>query len=1387
MKLPFTIHDSRFTICEKSSGSAMAVRNAGTAVNRQSPIVNRKSERGIALIITLILLSVTLVMAIAFLAISNRERGSVTTSTDAVTAKLAAEAALANAQAQIIASIYATTNPFSAGLVVSTNFQNAYGFVPNISDPTNVNYDYLSGGGALSAVDFEQNVANLLYLPRAPVFVVTNQQTGQSEFRYYLDLNRNGQFEGNGPQPVIGLSGGYLHPNGSENNNPVNAVTNFQTGDPEWIGVLERPDVPHGPNNKFVSRYAFVAMPADGSLDLNAIHNQSFSAALSPANDGFFRNQGVGTWEINLAAFLTDLNTNEWDTLAAPYNYRQPAFANNGFAFQDALSLLSYRYNFDYNSLTRPSEYFPNNAAALSYGPVDIYPSGNPMTSTLVPNYNFNGILNSVRWPGSDNTNHYFAAPSDVFDTSKTARGVVGTNFTQRLEMAGNNISTYDRYTFYRMLAQLGTDTSPEQNKINLNYANAVAYFDNRGFLTNTEVFPNAETNLSPWIPIQFFTIAADRMLREYTASWFRASPSNYLATFYNIHTNYYYTDGFGNVHVDDPDGLGLTGLLGVQNVLGLASDGVPSFGVTNIPVLANGRFVYSPAVQRVLQMAANIYDATTNRASLYGKDYPSVFRPVFEHDGFGNLYIMGFTAVGNINGPGMVSGANDIQLALPYEATNLLSAFPAYQPIRPGGYSVNVYGVPWVIGAKKGFPNFNEFSMESVVQVTRKLQVTRTSPTGVIVPGTRPTLTGTNQMYIFSITNYLGVEFWNSYTNAYTNAQIVVRDNLSVALTNELNYSTAGNYTLLANFNVGRWPGWTNGQTSSFILPFGVTGTNLNILESSAYRFSPQGFVNTGLLPDYENYSITRLPQFGLQLTNRLQLFVLDNGHVIDYASFNGPEQHRNLNTELADPDSTGIPAYLWSTNLFGTTPWGVLNQLNISRGNPKNAIPPDDGGSWSYPPGLPPGLRSGGVLAVQAYFDAFFKPNSTYTYANSNYVNQEFVVQAPYTPTRTMVDYVTWQANDPLVHYLSSDMYYSGAEPSSKLVTGLSRWTKPPDILSDMGYLNQTYQPWGKLHYYANSDTNAYNLAVKDPLVWNSDAWNFPSAKLPTAGWIGRVHRGTPWQTVYLKASNVLKGNQGLGTWANWTGAGDGFTATNTAPLQDRRLFDIFTTALNENATRGQLSVNQGGRGPSLAAWSAVFSGMPVLTNTAANPNTSTNLMYQSITINPAGVGGTNSALGRLVAGINNMRSKFVNADGVVGTFERVGDILSTPQFSEQSPFLNWNNAAQQQYGISDQMYEWLPQQAMSLLRVDDAPRYVVYSYGQTLKPAANGVVTGGPNLANGASPFGMVTNYQIVAESATRAVLQVNRVVSRNSDGTYRTNYNTKIEQFNVLPPD
>ena len=194
--------------------------------------------------------------------------------------------------------------------------------------------------------------------------------------------------------------------------------------------------------------------------------------------------------------------------------------------------------------------------------------------------------------------------------------------------MAGNGVSTYDRYTFYRMLAQLGTDSAPAQNQVNLNFANAAASFAFSRFsgnllysgiqVSNVTYFANAQTNLAPWQPLPFFTIVADRLLREYSTAWFQSDPTNYLITYYGITPTYQvFANGFGVTNVQYADQINLT-------------NQIPSFGITNIPVLANGQFVYTPAVQRVLQLAANIYDATTNRSALYGKDYPSVFRPIF-------------------------------------------------------------------------------------------------------------------------------------------------------------------------------------------------------------------------------------------------------------------------------------------------------------------------------------------------------------------------------------------------------------------------------------------------------------------------------------------------------------------------------------------------------------------------------------------------------------------------------------------------------------------------------------------------------------------------------------------------------------------------------------
>ena len=79
MKLPITNFPLRMPNIKYSPPVAAATRLARAAENSPFEIRHSKFERGIALVITLIMLSVTLVMAVAFLALARRERGSVST------------------------------------------------------------------------------------------------------------------------------------------------------------------------------------------------------------------------------------------------------------------------------------------------------------------------------------------------------------------------------------------------------------------------------------------------------------------------------------------------------------------------------------------------------------------------------------------------------------------------------------------------------------------------------------------------------------------------------------------------------------------------------------------------------------------------------------------------------------------------------------------------------------------------------------------------------------------------------------------------------------------------------------------------------------------------------------------------------------------------------------------------------------------------------------------------------------------------------------------------------------------------------------------------------------------------------------------------------------
>ncbi len=711
----------------------------------------------------------------------------------------------------------------------------------------------------------------------------------------------------------------------------------------------------------------------------------------------------------------------------------------------------------------------------------------------------------------------------------------------------------------------------------------------------------------------------------------------------------------------------------------------------------------YTPAVHRILQVAANAYEATTTNF------YPSVYRPVFYNDG-ANVLITGYVPV--VLSPGL--GFSDPQLAPPIEVAEL--------PL--GSSTNNVYGIPWIIGAKKGFPNFNEFSFESIVRVTRNLEITR--------PNLNAPLSGyqTNQMYTLSISNLLGVECWNSYNSNYTSSsqvQIMVRDSLSMMLTNEEPGGAAMSplvfaptpYVMVNSVSLFTWPGsapWVsvgrNGPISPMANSFDrpLTASPI-LLTNSIYVYHFHQFVpatDPAVTTNYVDLGIVPLPQFGLLMTNRLQVVMLDGDQVIDYVQLAGPESSRNLNAEIADDDPSNPYIGLWNTNFFysgsGTTPNGVANQVYYSQNPRQNGaitLTANDVGTWRSPQG---GKVSDGIAALNAFLSPNHMASGTDLNGNTSIAtNVDLQVQVPFTPTRVSYQYISWQANDPLVHDLASDLNFTGSEPSG-LQTGTHQWnsllTNMP--ATNLGQLNDRYQPWGKRLPLPNVDANGYNLAYKDPLVRGSDNWNFPTNESLTGNWLGRVHRGTPWQTIYLKASNILSEVQivgnftnyiGTNTWMYWTEDFDPNNAAAMAPARDRHLVNVLAAMLNTNDLRSLLSVNSSNPN----AWLVLLDGLTALTNDLPD---SGGLQIGVVPphFSTIVISSNSPQASAVVNAIQSARS------GQPGQFfNDVGGLLATPQLTEQSPFLNWNDIVQSSNGISDEAYEMIPSQLLPLLRAD------------------------------------------------------------------------------------
>lgn len=1269
------------------------------------------AERGVALVITLVLLSVITFMAIAFLVLTRGQRSTAAVMTDQLTARLATDTALERAQTDLLGPILATTNPYNFELKVSTTYANPLGFRSGFYSPTNVNYDYTTTGARLAGGDQLQNLANLLYDPRPPVFV-TPTAGGATESRFYLDLNRNGRFETNGMLPVMNPKGGFYDTNGNYIAQPIigNTMSNYFVGDPEWIGVLEYPDRPHSADNRFISRYAYIAIPVSKTLDVNTIHNQARALNANFIKEGgkdYNRNQGVGPWEINLASFLYDLNTNlyAWGGL---YLYDPFRALVNGNSFMDAGALTAWRYNMSLSSLAPLAHAASDpSARAITRDGYDAYATAPPMTTNW--NYSPDPDLNLTLkpWLGSDNTNHFFTL-GDFFDPAKVNPFNQAYGFPYHLRATTTNISSYDRYTFYRMIAQLGTDSSPEPpGKMNLNYDNLV---QSRGGVISV-------TNYLPWQATNFFTQAANRLL---TNAGFKLQ--------LNLST----------------------------------SEGIQVYP-TNL---------YTPSVHRLMQLAANIYDSVTNRS--YGvvaatNGFPTVFMPIFKSitvNGVQEIRIVGYRELAN--------SADHRYFQNLFRGQNMRfhdPARPASMQAAYGDWDM-VSGIPLIIGAKKGFPNFNEFSMQSYIYAGRLLEFRRPINSD---PKTTP-VNQTNQMYVLNITNSFGLEAWNSYASVYPRPlQLISFSDMTanILATNDANagymlFSNKVSRAWITNLNTWASAGTPNVNVTpnNFVLPY--PGTNNSFVwTNGSYVNQRQAIVNPNR--GFEIGQGFYVPHWWLNMRTQVRFLIYDAQaqRIIDFVNLDRTDPPLDIMYKLQEGNTflTGNrsdyknPANQWITNRlnnanskFAAT-YGIQNQILACI----NGDIPD----WT-------------AFQVDASYndkyaavDSFrynllnlspqFPQNIGKTFYKSN------VFYAPLIPYRPMYINTTWEANDPLVHYTVGDLVDVNSSTDTNRVTFI------PAIQSTLGQLNNRYQPWGRGADSKYAKVAKYEVNMKDPVALGtrtfaaSDDWDFPTNKLANVGWLGRVHRGTPWQTIFFKAATT---NFNMDQWQSWSG--NPFTYLNvgqfdtnlvpintpvadalfSTPTNDWRILDLFTTAINDNASRGQLSVNQ----TNLAAWSAVLGGVNVLYNSSSNTF-----------IRPAFL---DTNLANIVSGITRTRNSMPG-----GSFRHLGDILATPELTVRSPYVLQGGGSAQQ---NDAVYERIPQQILGLLKGEEEPRFLIYSYGQTLKPAERSLVTTGPFV-------GLCTNYQVTAEVATRAVVRID-------PGTNNWNRATAvIESFNVLPPD
>ncbi len=402
-------------------------------------------------------------------------------------------------------------------------------------------------------------------------------------------------------------------------------------------------------------------------------------------------------------------------------------------------------------------------------------------------------------------------------------------------------------------------------------------------------------------------------------------------------------------------------------------------FGLTNLPIYSptNSSIRYSAAIHYQLQGAANAYDETTPATS-----YPSVFRPLFAWQG-SNLFIVGYTNV---------TADFDAQFARGFKEISDPSIT----------LNDNVWGIPWVVGAKDNLPQFYAYSSANVMSMTRKLMLVRPNPS-------RPNFFLTNQILYLSASNIAGFDAWNTTQPITSPVEIIASNECSVILTNNYNWGTNTDSSFGTNETIFSWPADQplSGQRAGFETAIFPTSLTLPLSIWSDISTQMQTFPPS---PDLILWETNRFSVHAWQLraTNRFVYALVDSNSGV----------HRVLDFVNLGPYGMVLD-WNWATttirsNVFGPSLSAQLVWQTNAASDGSDS-PPSLGVSHQIQ------IGAGYLLAGDYMVTNNSIPFLQFLLGRPYFTN---VMDCPFQPTTTFAQQSLLVAQNPKVHYALDDL---------------------------------------------------------------------------------------------------------------------------------------------------------------------------------------------------------------------------------------------------------------------------------------------------------------------------------------------------------------------------